>query len=94
MTPAEIAQLRADLNAKFASLSDRARGQWAAPAAGADYLLANLDPVGARASIAGLPISLAIAQASVRATRDQFLALIDAALHPSDFPTPPLTATP
>jgi len=80
MTPAEIAQLRADLNAKFATLSDRARGQWAAPAAGADYLLANLDPVGARASIAGLPISLAIAQASVRATRDEFLAIIDAAL--------------
>jgi len=80
MTPAEIAQLRADLTAKFATLSARARGQWAAAAAGADYLLANLDPVGARASIAGLPISLAIAQASVRATRDEFLAIIDAAL--------------
>jgi hypothetical protein len=80
MTPAQIAQLRADLNAKFATLSDRARGQWAAPAAAADYLLANLDPVGARASIAGLPIPLAIAQSSVRATRDEFLAIIDAAL--------------
>ena len=79
MTPAQIAQLRADLNAKFLSLSDRARGQWAAPAAGADYLLAQLDPVGARASIANLPISLAIAQANVRATRDEFLALFDAA---------------
>jgi len=94
MTPAEIAQLRADLNAKFASLSDRARGQWAAPAAGADYLLANLDPVGARASIAGLPISLAIAQSNVRATRDEFLALIDAALNSPNFSTPPITATP
>jgi hypothetical protein len=77
MTPAEISQLRANLNAKFASLSDRARGQWAAPAAGADYLLANLDPVGARASIANLPISLAIAQTNVRATRDEFLAIFD-----------------
>ena len=80
MTPAEISQLRATLNAKFATLSVRARGQWAAPAAGADYLLDTLDPIGARASIAGLPISLAIAQASVRATRDEFLAIIDAAL--------------
>lgn len=79
MTPAQIAQLRADLNAKFASLSEGARGQWASAAAGADYLLANLDPVGARASIARLPISLAIAQANVRATRDKFLAIIDAA---------------
>jgi len=80
MTPAEIAQLRATLNAKFASLSVRARGQWAAPAAGADYLLANLDPVAARAAIAGLPISLASIFANVRATRDEFLAIIDAAL--------------
>ena len=79
MTPAQIAKLRVDLNAKFATLSERARGQWAAAAAGADYLLANLDPVGARASIARLPISLAIAQANVRATRDEFLALFDAA---------------
>jgi len=94
MTPAEIAQLRADLNAKFATLSDRARGQWSAAAAGADYLLANLDPVGARASIANLPISLAIAQATARATRDEFLAIIDAALNPPNFPTPPITATP
>jgi 1-deoxy-D-xylulose-5-phosphate reductoisomerase len=37
---------RADLTAKFATLSDLARGQWAAAAAGADYLLANLDPKG------------------------------------------------
>jgi len=94
MTPAEIAQLRADLTAKFATLSDRARGQWAAAAAGADYLLANLDPIGARASIARLPISLAIIFADARATRDQFLALIDAALNPPNFPTPPITATP
>ena len=79
MTPAQIAKLRVDLNAKFATLSERARGQWAAAAAGADYLLANLDPVGARASIARLPISLAIAQANVRATRDEFLAIFDAA---------------
>ena len=79
MTPAQIAKLRVDLNAKFSTLSERARGQWAAAAAGADYLLANLDPVGARASIANLPISLAIAQANVRATRDEFLALFDAA---------------
>ena len=82
MTPAQIAKLRADLNAKFATLSVRGRGQWAAPAAGADYLLANLDPVGARAAIAGLPISLANVQATVRATRDEFLAIIDAALAP------------
>jgi len=80
MTPAEISQLRATLNAKFATLSDRARGQWAAPAAGADYLLDTLDPIGARASIAGLPISLSIGQSNVRATRDEFLAIIDAAL--------------
>ena len=80
MTPAQIAQLRADLNVKFATLSERARGQWASAAAGADYLLAQLDPVGARASIANLPIALAIAQANVRATRDEFLAIIDAAL--------------
>lgn len=80
MTPAEIAQLRATLNAKFATLSDRARGQWAAPAAGADYLLAQLDPVGARAAIASLPISLAIKFADARATRAEFLAIIDAAL--------------
>ena len=79
MTPAQVAKLRVDLNAKFAGLSERARGQWASAAAGADYLLANLDPVGARASIARLPISLAIAQANVRATRDEFLALFDAA---------------
>lgn len=79
MTPAQVAQLRADLNAKFATLSERARGQWAAAAAGADYLLVNLDPVGARASVANLPISLAIAQANVRATRDEFLAIFDAA---------------
>ena len=79
MTPAQIAKLRVDLNAKFATLSERARGQWAAAAAGADYLLAQLDPVGARASIANLPISLAIAQANVRATRDEFLAIFDAA---------------
>jgi hypothetical protein len=80
MTPAEIAQLRATLNAKFATLFDSTRGQWAAAAAGADYLLSNLDPIGARASIANLPISLAIAQANARATRDEFLAIIDAAL--------------
>ena len=79
MTPAQVAKLRVDLNAKFATLSERARGQWASAAAGADYLLANLDPVGARASISNLPISLAIAQANVRATRDEFLALFDAA---------------
>ena len=80
MTPAEIAQLRATLTAKFATLSERARGQWASAAAGADYLLANLDPVGARASIARLPISLAIIFADARATRAEFLAIIDAAL--------------
>lgn len=79
MTPAQVAKLRADLNAKFSTLSERARGQWAAAAAGADYLLAQLDPVGARASIANLPISLAIAQTNVRATRDEFLAIFDAA---------------
>lgn len=78
MTPAQVAKLRVDLNAKFATLSERARGQWASAAAGADYLLAQLDHVGARASIANLPISLAIAQKNVRATRDEFLALFDA----------------
>lgn len=88
MTPAEIAQLRADLNAKFATLSARARGQWAAAAAGADYLLANLDPVGARASIAALPISLAIIAAGQRETRAEFLAIFDAAM---PLPTPPTT---
>jgi S1-C subfamily serine protease len=94
MTPAEIASLRIELNGKFATLSERARGQWAAAAAGADYLLANLDPVGARESIARLPIPLAIAQASVRANRAEFLAIIDAALNSPNFPTPPITATP
>lgn len=89
MTPAQIAQLRADLNAKFASLSDSARGRWASAAAGSDYLLGQLDPVGARACVAGLPISLAIACASQRETRAEFLAIFDAAM-PPDFPTPPI----
>lgn len=81
MTPAQINQLRDDLNAKFASLSDQARGRWAAAAAGTDYRLANLDPVGARAAIATLPISLAIISADARATRNEFLAIIDNALN-------------
>lgn len=90
MTPAQISQLRADLNAKFATLSVRARGQWAAPAAGADYLLGQLDPVGARACVAGLPIPLAIFAAAQRETRAEFLAIFDAAM-PQDFSTPPTT---
>lgn len=81
MTPAQIAQLRAELNAKFSSLSDSARGRWASAAAGSDYRLAQLDPVGARACVAGLPISLAIIFADARATRDEFLAIIDNALN-------------
>ena len=93
MTPAEIAQLRADLNAKFASLSDSARGRWSSAAAGSDYLLAQLDPVGARACVAGLPISLAIACAPQRETRAEFLAIFDAAM-PPDFVTPPISTTP
>jgi len=90
MTPAEIAQLRSDLNAKFASLSDSARGRWASAAAGSDYLLCQLDPVGARACVASLPISLAIFATPQRETRDEFLAIFDAAM-PPDFPTPPIT---
>ena len=90
MTPAQITQLRADLNAKFASLSDSARGRWASAAAGSDYLLAQLDPVGARACVAGLPISLAIIAAGQRETRAEFLTIFDAAM-PADFPTPSIT---
>ena len=90
MTPAQIAKLRADLNAKFSSLSDSARGRWASAAAGSDYLLAQLDPVGARACVAGLPISLAIIAAGQRETRAEFLAIFDAAM-PTDLPTPPIT---
>lgn len=90
MTPAEIAQLRAALNAKFSSLSDSARGRWASAAAGSDYRLAQLDPVGARACVAGLPISLAICCAGQRETRAEFLAIFDAAMPPA-FPTPPIT---
>ena len=88
MTPDQIAQLRADLNAKFASLSDSARGRWASAAAGSDYLLDQLDPVGARACVAGLPISMAIIAAGQRATRDEFLAIFDAAM---PIPTPPIS---
>ena len=88
MTPAEIAQLRATLNAKFATLSERARGRWASAAAGSDYLLSQLDPVGARACVAGLPISLAIIAAGQRETRAEFLAIFDAAM---PLPTPPIS---
>ena len=88
MTPAQIAQLREDLNAKFATLSDSARGRWASAAAGSDYLLSQLDPVGARACVAGLPIPLAIFAAGQRETRAEFLAIFDAAM---PFPTPPIS---
>ena len=90
MTPAQVAKLRADLNAKFATLSDSARGRWASAAAGSDYLLSQLDPIGARACVAGLPISLAIIAAGQRETRAEFLAIFDTAM-PIDFPTPPIT---
>ena len=88
MTPAQITQLRADLNAKFATLTDSARGRWASAAAGSDYLLSQLDPVGARACVAGLPISMAIIAAGQRETRAEFLAIFDAAM---PFPTPPIS---